>query len=289
MCVWVCMCLCAHTPCTRSLLSFQQICLVCSARLSAKLWCCALQLLLFKMHTWQRTAARERRQAGRDTGRSLAIPQELGMMQQSSWMWCCPQGTFDNAWGHVWLSRGQGEMLLAYSRAEAREAVKHPIIGKAAPRNEGWSNPKRQHRWCEETLLWHVLMTSRSLRVSTEVRNLRMVGGVQQTCVSHYGPGALGRLPNSPFQVSHLWNRDNSPYNAKMLSINKDAVMFQAQCLVNDRSATYKWMNEWEEGRRKEGEEVKKEQRKRKLKKLSVLQKLVCGLELKMETQDGKK
>ena len=105
--VCVCVCVCAHT-CVRSLsylfptdvFSLLQFTV---GRWRGKALQLGLQLCLFKIHIYdERKCGRE----GRQTGRSLSIPQEFGTMQWLNWRWFWPQETSDNVWRYSGVVTG---------------------------------------------------------------------------------------------------------------------------------------------------------------------------------------
>ena len=107
LCVCVCVCVCAHT-CVRSLsylfptdvFSLLQFTV---GRWRGKALQLGLQLCLFKIHIYDE---RKCGRGGRQTGRSLSIPQEFGTMQWLNWRWFWPQETSDNVWRYSGVVTG---------------------------------------------------------------------------------------------------------------------------------------------------------------------------------------
>ena len=105
--VCVCVCVCAHT-CVRSLsylfptdvFSLLQFTV---GRWRGKALQLGLQLCLFKIHIYDE---RKCGRGGRQTGRSLSIPQEFGTMQWLNWRWFWPQETSDNVWRYSGVVTG---------------------------------------------------------------------------------------------------------------------------------------------------------------------------------------
>ena len=103
----VCVCVCVHTcVCSLSYLfptdvfSLLQFTV---GRWRGKALQLGLQLCLFKIHIYDE---RKCGRWGRQTGRSLSIPQEFGTMQWLNWRWFWPQETSDNVWRYSGVVTG---------------------------------------------------------------------------------------------------------------------------------------------------------------------------------------